>query len=97
MSYMQLSEGVFQVVCSLGLWSRVSGVSSNLGIKSYIDMASKLLTFTLTFTSGDTCRPPPGGPIIMRNWWSAMVCHLLVQVYRLKCWAGPGSGRWAAW
>ena len=26
MSYMQLSEGVFQVVHPLGLWSRFSGV-----------------------------------------------------------------------
>ena len=26
MSYLQLSEGVFQVVYPLGLWSRLSGV-----------------------------------------------------------------------
>ena len=42
MSYLQLSEGGFQVVCPLGLWSRFSGAKSDL------DTASKLFTFTFT-------------------------------------------------
>ena len=41
MSCVQLSEGGFQVVYPLGLLSRSSGLS-----KSYMDMASKLFTFT---------------------------------------------------
>ena len=41
MSYVQLSDGGFQVVYPLGLWSWLSGV-----VKSYMDMASKLCTFT---------------------------------------------------
>ena len=45
MSYVQLSEGGFQVVYPLGLWSRFSGV-----VKDDSDMASKLFTFTFTFT-----------------------------------------------
>ena len=39
MSCEQLSEGRFQVVCPLGLWSR-----------SCMDMACKLFTFTFTHT-----------------------------------------------
>ena len=38
MSYVELSEGGFQVVYPLGLWSRFSGV---VCITSYMDMASK--------------------------------------------------------
>ena len=41
MSYVQLSEGGFQVVLPLGLWSRSPELS-----KSYMDMASKLLVVT---------------------------------------------------
>ena len=44
MSCVQLSEGGFQVVYPLGLWSRYPELS-----KSYMDMASKLFTFTFTF------------------------------------------------
>ena len=44
MSYLQLSEGGFQVVYPLGLWSRSPELS-----KSDLDMASKLFTFTFTF------------------------------------------------
>ena len=51
MSYVQLSEGGFQVVYHLGLWSRSAGV-----VKLYMDMASKLFTFAFTFT---TSFPPP--------------------------------------
>ena len=46
MSYVQLSEGGFQVVYPLGLWSRSSGV---VKFKSYMDMASTLFTFTFTW------------------------------------------------
>ena len=48
MSCVQFSEGGFQVVYPLGLWSQSSGV-----VKSYMDMASKL--FTITFTWLLTC------------------------------------------
>ena len=46
MSCVQLSEGGFQVVYPLGLWSRSSGV---VKFKSYMDMASTLFTFTFTW------------------------------------------------
>ena len=44
-SCVQLSEGGFQVVYPLGLWSRSSAV-----VKAFMDMANKLFTFTFTFT-----------------------------------------------
>ena len=63
MSFMQLSEGGFQVVYPLGLWYQSSGV-----VKSYIDMASKLFTFTFTHQSCmSTLRIPvrPSGDVCM--------------------------------
>ena len=51
MSYVQLSEGGFQVGQPLGLWSRLSPSWS----KSDSDMASKMFTFTFTFTNHETC------------------------------------------
>ena len=45
MSCVQLSEGGFQVVYALGLWSGAPELSN-----SHMDMASKLFTFTFTFT-----------------------------------------------
>ena len=53
MSCVHLSEGGFQVVYPLGLWSRSSGV-----VKSYMDMASKFFTFTFTFTALPLGYPP---------------------------------------
>ena len=47
MSYVQLSEGGFQVVYPLGVWSGSPELS-----KSYMDMASKLFAFTFTCTTG---------------------------------------------
>ena len=46
MSYVQLSEGGFQVVRPLACGPGYPELS-----KSYMDMASKLFTFTFTFTS----------------------------------------------
>ena len=50
---MHLSEGGFQVVWPLGLWSPISGSpeSSPDFDKSDVDMASKLFTLTYIFTS----------------------------------------------
>ena len=48
MSYVQLSEGGFQVVYPLGLWSQFSGVGSPELSKFDSDTASKLFTFTFT-------------------------------------------------
>ena len=45
MSCVQLSEGGFQVIYPLGLRSRSSGVVKVL----YMDMASKLFSFTFTY------------------------------------------------
>ena len=50
MSYVQLSEGGFQVVYPLGLGSGSPELS-----KSYMDMASKLFTFTFLHESVMTC------------------------------------------
>ena len=51
MSCVQLSEGSFQVVYSLGSWSRFSGVvTPQRGPRSYVDVTSKLST--CTFTTG---------------------------------------------
>ena len=51
MSYVQLSEGGFQVDC-MYVCMYDCGPSSPELSKSYMDMASKLCTFTLTFTCG---------------------------------------------
>ena len=49
MSCVQLSEGGFQVVYPLGLWSGHPELS-----KSYMDMASKFFSVTFTFTLRST-------------------------------------------
>ena len=51
MSCVQLSEGGFQVVYPLGLWSGHPELS-----KSYVVMASKLFTFTFTCTYAYACQ-----------------------------------------
>ena len=65
MSYLQLSEGGFQVVCPLGLWSGSPELS-----KSDLDMASKLFTFTFTYITG----PDPG--ISARLMYVACMTHM---------------------
>ena len=49
MSYVQLPEGGFQVVYPLGLFC---GPGSPEMLKSYMDMASKIFTFTCTCMYG---------------------------------------------
>ena len=58
MSCVQLSEGSFQAVSPLGLWSSLPELS-----KSYMAMASKLFTFTFTFTFTPTPTTPRRSPV----------------------------------